>query len=75
MAALLEMKKPKCVEAYNALEKEFALASALIEAREAGDMMQEQVARLESGRTMPSTRTLALLPRLRRLSCGFDLSR
>jgi ribosome-binding protein aMBF1 (putative translation factor) len=62
-------KNPEFRKAYDALEEEFALASALIEARAAADMTQEQVAeamgttqavvaRLESGRTMPSTRTL-----------------
>lgn len=62
-------KDPAFVAAYDALEEEFALASALIKARAAADMTQEQVAeamgttqavvaRLESGRTMPSTRTL-----------------
>lgn len=62
-------KDPKFMAAYDALEDEFALASALIEARNRADMTQEQVAaamgttqtviaRLESGRTMPSTRTL-----------------
>ncbi len=60
---------PDYVAAYDALEEEFALASALIEARAKADMTQEQVAqamgttqaviaRLESGRVMPSTRTL-----------------
>jgi ribosome-binding protein aMBF1 (putative translation factor) len=60
---------PAFVAAYDALEEEFALAEALIKARGAADMTQEQVAekmgttqavvaRLESGRTMPSTRTL-----------------
>ena len=55
--------------AYDALEDEFALAAALIKARETAEMTQEQVARamgttqavvarLESGRTKPSTRTL-----------------
>lgn len=55
--------------AYDALEEEFALAEALIEARAQAHMTQEQVAekmgttqaviaRLESGRVMPSTRTL-----------------
>lgn len=55
--------------AYDALEEEFTLARALIEARAAAHMTQEDVARemgttqaviarLESGRTMPSTRTL-----------------
>lgn len=55
--------------AYDALEGEFALASAMIEARAAAGMTQQQVAeamgttqavvaRLESGRVMPSSRTL-----------------
>jgi ribosome-binding protein aMBF1 (putative translation factor) len=63
-------KDPAYVEAYNDLEEEFALASALIKARGDADMTQEQVAaamgttqavvaRLESGRALPSTRTLA----------------
>ena len=60
---------PAYVVAYDALEQEFALAGALIKARAQADMTQEEVAkamgttqavvaRLESGRTMPSTRTL-----------------
>jgi ribosome-binding protein aMBF1 (putative translation factor) len=63
------LKNPEFKAAYDALEEEFALAGALIEARSKADMTQEQVAeamgttqtviaRLESGRTMPSTRTL-----------------
>ena len=62
-------KDPLYVAAYDALEDEFAMASALIKARGDAEMTQEQVAqamgttqavvaRLESGRTMPSTRTL-----------------
>jgi DNA-binding XRE family transcriptional regulator len=62
-------KDPKYVAAYNALEGEFALASSLIKARTEADMTQEQVAkamgttqavvaRLESGKVLPSTRTL-----------------
>jgi ribosome-binding protein aMBF1 (putative translation factor) len=62
-------KDPKYVAAYNALEKEFAIASAMIKARADADMTQEQVAkamgttqaviaRLESGKVLPSTRTL-----------------
>ncbi len=62
-------KDPKYVAAYDALEDEFAIASALIKARSEADMTQEEVARamgttqavvacLESGRSMPSTRTL-----------------
>lgn len=62
-------KDPEYNAAYDALEEEFAFASAMIEARAGADMTQEQVAaamgttqavvaRLESGRAMPSTRTL-----------------
>ena len=62
-------RDPKYVAAYDSLEKEFALASALIKARSDADMTQEQVAqamgttqavvaRLESGKVLPSTRTL-----------------
>jgi DNA-binding XRE family transcriptional regulator len=62
-------KDPKYVAAYSSLEAEFALASALIKARTEADMTQDEVAcamgttqaviaRLESGRTLPSTRTL-----------------
>lgn len=62
-------KDPEYVAGYEALEEEYALADALIRARAAADMTQEQVAksmgttqaaiaRLEGGRTMPSTRTL-----------------
>jgi ribosome-binding protein aMBF1 (putative translation factor) len=63
------MEDPEFRAEYDALEDEFALATALIEARLKAQMTQEQVARamgttqavvarLESGRTMPSTRTL-----------------
>jgi len=62
-------KDPEFVAAYDAMEDEFALASALIKARSDADMTQEQlaramgttqavIARLESGRGKPSTRTL-----------------
>jgi transcriptional regulator with XRE-family HTH domain len=62
-------KDPKFVAAYDALEAEFALATSLIKARSEADMTQEQVAqamgttqavvaRLESGKVLPSTRTL-----------------
>jgi ribosome-binding protein aMBF1 (putative translation factor) len=62
-------KDPKYVAAYDALENEFSLASALIKARGDAEMTQEQVAqamgttqaviaRLESGKVLPSTRTL-----------------
>ena len=63
------MKDPEFRAEYDVLEEEFALASALIHARGEADMTQEDVAkamgttqaivaRLESGRVMPSTRTL-----------------
>jgi transcriptional regulator with XRE-family HTH domain len=60
---------PAYLDAYEALEDEFALASAIIETRSSAGLTQEQlaermntsqaaIARLESGRAMPSTRTL-----------------
>jgi transcriptional regulator with XRE-family HTH domain len=63
------MKDPAFVAEYDALEDEFAIALALIRARSDANMTQENVARamgttqavvarLESGRAMPSTRTL-----------------
>ena len=63
------LKDPAFVAEYDALDEEFALATAMIHARNAADMTQEDVAeamgttqavvaRLESGRVMPSTRTL-----------------
>jgi ribosome-binding protein aMBF1 (putative translation factor) len=63
-------KDPAFMREYDALEEEFALARALIEARANADLTQEEVAlrmgttqsvvaRLESGRSKPSTTTLA----------------
>jgi ribosome-binding protein aMBF1 (putative translation factor) len=68
-AAQKWMKDPAFRAEYDALEDEFALASALIKARGDADLTQEQlaaamgtsqafVARLESGKVLPSTRTL-----------------
>ncbi len=62
-------KDPKYREAYDALEAEFALAAAIAEARGRAGLTQQEVAqrmhttqsniaRLEAGRTTPSTRTL-----------------
>jgi ribosome-binding protein aMBF1 (putative translation factor) len=62
-------KEAGYAEAYAELADEFALASSLIQARGKAGMTQEQVAvamgttqavvaRMESGRAMPSTRTL-----------------
>ena len=68
--AIVEWRKdPEFLAAYDALEAEFSVASALIKARADAEMTQEQVAnamgttqaavaRLESGKTLPSTRTL-----------------
>ena len=63
------LKDPELKAEYDALEDEFTLATALIKARSLAAMTQEQVAaamgttqaaiaRLESGRSLPSTRTL-----------------
>ena len=65
-------KDPEFMREYDALEEEFALANALIGARAQANLTQEElaermgtsqsaIARLESGRTMPSTRTLRKL--------------
>ena len=62
-------RNPAFTAEYEALEEEFALARALISARARSDMTQAEVAvrmgttqavvaRLESGRAAPSTRTL-----------------
>ncbi|MBF0481413.1 MAG: helix-turn-helix transcriptional regulator [Desulfovibrionaceae bacterium] len=63
------LKDPGYKQAYDDLEEEFSIAAALIEARSRAGLSQEEVARrmqtkqtvvarLESGRAMPSTRTL-----------------
>lgn len=63
------MEDPGYRQEYEALEEEYALARALIEARAAAGLTQAQladrmgttqsaVARLESGRSQPSTQTL-----------------
>jgi transcriptional regulator with XRE-family HTH domain len=63
------MKNPKYKAEYEALNEEFALIGALIEARQRAGLTQAQlasrmkttqaaIARLESGRVLPSTRTL-----------------
>jgi ribosome-binding protein aMBF1 (putative translation factor) len=63
------LKRPGYKNAYDALAEEFALASAMIEARAKAGLTQQQlaermhttqtvIARLESGKSKPSTRTL-----------------
>lgn len=65
-------KDPAYVKAYDAVADEFSLAAAMIEARAHAGLTQEQlaqrmhttqavIARLESGRVKPSTRTLERL--------------
>src|ERR1700686_2795482 len=77
MARITEMhkkwlKEPKYKKAYEALEEEFVLASAVMDVRNRAGLTQEElarkmgtshpyVARLESGRTRPSMRTLERL--------------
>lgn len=64
------MRDPEYRREYDALDEEFALIRALIDARVRAGLTQEQlaermetsqstIARLESGRTMPSGRTLS----------------
>jgi transcriptional regulator with XRE-family HTH domain len=66
------MNEPKYKRAYEALEKEFVLASAVIDARNRAGLTQQElarkmrttqpvIARLESGRVRPSMRTLERL--------------
>jgi ribosome-binding protein aMBF1 (putative translation factor) len=63
------MKDPEYRKEFVALEDEFVLATAMIEARSRAGLTQDQlavrmkttqstIARLESGKTMPSGRTL-----------------
>lgn len=63
------LKDPKYRDAHKALQSEFDLARALIQARAAAGLTQQElaermettqsvIARLESGRTRPSTQTL-----------------
>jgi ribosome-binding protein aMBF1 (putative translation factor) len=66
------MKEPTYRRAYEVLEEEFVLASAVIDARSRAGLTQQELAtrmgttqpvvtRLESGRTRPSMRTLERL--------------
>jgi transcriptional regulator with XRE-family HTH domain len=66
------MKEPRYRKAYDALEEEFVLASAVIDARNRAGLTQQElarkmgttqpvIARLESGRVRPSMGTLERL--------------
>ncbi len=63
------LRDPEYREAYDALDKEYSLALAIVRARVSSGLTQEEVARrmkttqstiarMEAGRTVPSTRTL-----------------
>ena len=78
-------KDPEYMKAYDELEEEFALVSALIKARADSGLTQEEVARrmkttqaavarLEGGRGLPSTRTLQRFAEAtgHRLKIGFE---
>jgi transcriptional regulator with XRE-family HTH domain len=82
------MKDPEYRREYEGLEEEFALASAIIEARSRAGLTQEQlaakmqtsqsaIARLESGRSIPSGRTLKRFARATgtRLRISFEPTR
>ncbi len=82
------MKKKEYRQAYEELAPEFALARAVIAARVTAGLTQEQlaqrmettqsvIARLESGRTRPSTQTLERLATATgtRLKITFERSR
>jgi transcriptional regulator with XRE-family HTH domain len=79
------MKRPGYAKAHAELEDQYALASALIGARAAAGLTQEElarrmnttqtvIARLESGGVMPSTRTLERFARAtgHRLRISFE---
>ena len=82
------MKSKEYRKAYEELRPEFALARAVIDARATAGLTQEQlakrmrttqsvIARLESGRTRPSTQTLERLAAATgtRLKISFELER
>lgn len=82
------MRNPKYRREYEALEQDFSLAAALIEARARAGLTQEQVAqrmdttqavvaRLEGGGSMPPTRTLEKYARATgtRLKISFEPER
>lgn len=79
------IKNAEYRKAYEKLEPEFALARAVINARSNAELTQVQlarkmkttqsvIARLESGRTLPSTKTLERLARATgtRLTIAFE---
>ena len=80
------MKDPAYRKEYDALEEEFALVEAIAKARIRAGLSQAElarrmkttqstIARLESGRGRPSTRTLDRFAKARGTSCGSASSR
>lgn len=82
------MRDPEYRREYDALEEEFALASAMIEARSRAGLTQEElaekmetsqsaIARMESGRSIPSGNTLKRFARATgtRLKIRFEPSK
>ena len=80
------LRDPKYRKAYDSLDEEFRLASVLIAARTRAGLTQEElaarmrtkqavIARLESGRVKPSTRTLERIAKAtgHRLRISFEL--
>lgn len=72
------------VQAYNSLELEFQIATKLVEARLSADLTQTEIAkrmgttqsviaRLESGKTLPSLRTLSHYAKATGHALSFDL--
>lgn len=81
-------EEPEFLATYDALDDEFSLAAALIDARASANLTQEElarrmgttqpvIARMEGGKVMPSSRTLAKLARATgtRLRITFEASR
>ena len=79
------MRDPDYQAAYDALDEEFTLAAALIDARARAGLTQEElaqrmkttqsvIARLEGGRVMPTTRTLEKIAKVTgsRLKISFE---
>ena len=79
------MRDPEYQAAYDALDEEFTIAAALIDARAQAGLTQEElakrmqttqsvIARLEGGHVMPTTRTLEKIARATgsRLKISFE---
>lgn len=85
-AAAQWRKDPEFIREYDALEEEFALAASLIKARIQAGLTQEEVAarmgttqsavaRLEGGKSLPSTATLIRFARATGTRLRFSFER